>query len=166
MVRAIVHDPPSTLLDTWEKLLMGYNTSLTGRLDIDPPLNWKEAQCHPLFVPDGEEPKKALKLLIDEDSVETDDGPLRRRRGVALVFAWDYPVVCYDILQELQAAIDHAGPQRTYSGEMEATGSDWNDLWKLTVIDGRAARLVPTITWPDGTVEQNDRYKDKETRSR
>lgn len=32
-------------------------------------------------------------------------------------------------------------------------GEDFNDLWKLAVIDGKATRIVPVITWPDGTTE-------------
>lgn len=145
---------------------MGYTTELTGRIVIDPPLNWAESQSHPLYLAEGEDPKKALKLLVVEDDVETDEGTLKRRRGVALAFAWDYPVTCYDILDELQEAIDYAGAGNAHIGEMEATGEDWNDLWKLTVVEGRAVRLVPTITWPDGSVEQNTRYKDKEASAR
>lgn len=137
---------------------MGYTTGLTGHIKIEPPLKWTRSKDHPLYVPDGKEPAGALKLLVVEDQVETDDGKLARLLGVALVFAWDYPVTCYDILSELQQAVDYAGPGHEHIGEMYASGEDWNDLWKLAVVKGKASRLIPTITWPDGTVEDNDRY--------
>jgi hypothetical protein len=138
---------------------MGYETELRGELMIQPLLRWAQYKdSQHLGLDNAKKNNKSLYLLESSTPVETEEGILERRQAYGLGFAWPYPVKMYDILEELQALVDAVGPEHRITGEMRAEGSDFADIWKLTVVAGRAVRLIPTITWPDGTVEAS-RYQ-------
>lgn len=138
---------------------MGYDSSLAGELTIEPPLRWAEYKDSPWYGVDrARNTGKALRLAEQREKVETDDGPLERRTAEAVVFAWEYPVKMYDLVDELQALVD-AFPGHEFTGEMRGTGTDFGDIWLLRVnADRKAERVLPTITWPDGSVLLNERY--------
>lgn len=139
---------------------MGYTTSLSGELRIDPPLRWAEYKDSPWLGGDrARSNHKGLCLLQDKETVETDDGPLERRTAGRVVYAWDNPEKLYDIVDELQALVD-AHPDREFTGEFRARGEDFGDIWLLRInADRKAERVLPTITWPDGSVLVNERYR-------
>jgi hypothetical protein len=141
---------------------MGYTSTIWGEITIDPPLTWAQAKDHPFRKPDGGDVnwRTALCLVMHEENQETDRGVLHLRQGVGVQYAWERPEKCREVLGELQRIVDLAGPAHTFTGALEGTGSDFGDIWLLRVIDGRAVRWLPTITWPDGTVLVNDRYRD------
>ncbi len=142
-------------------MTVGYDSTLSGGFTIDPPLRYVEFKDSP-FGAGGEKAREAglgVCLVEERETVETDDGPLERRTASRVVFAWNYPVKLYDIVTELQGLVD-AFPDHEFTGEFQGEGSDFGDIWLLRVTEDRkVVRILPTITWPDGTVLHNERYK-------
>jgi hypothetical protein len=122
---------------------MGYNTSVTGEIRIEPPLTWREFKDSP-FVGDS----KDVRLRVEAETVDTDDGPLMRKTAVALAPAWEDSYKAYNLVEHVQQAID-AFPGHTFTGRLECEGEENADLWRVTVRDGRAVRVEPRIVWPD-----------------
>lgn len=139
---------------------MGYNTRLSGQITISPPLRWTQYKDSPFYGSEqARDNGKGICLVEQRDVVDTDDGPLEKRTATRVVFAWDYPVKLYNAVDELQALVDEY-PGHEFIGEFRAEGEDFGDIWLLRVNDDRKAeRVLPTITWPDGTVLVNERYK-------
>lgn len=129
---------------------MGYYTSVEGEITITPPLAWSEFKDSPfnsasLDTFDG---MKNIKLRIDEETVETDEGHLVRRTATALVPAWGESAKYYYLVDHVQAAID-AFPGHTFTGRLECSGEDAGDLWRVVIRGGRAVKVQPQLIWPD-----------------
>lgn len=122
---------------------MGYNTSVTGEIRIEPPLAWREFKDSPFAGRDMD-----VKLRIDEETVDTDDGPLIRKTASAIVPAWEDSYKAYKLIEHVQQAID-AFPGHTFTGRLECEGEENTDLWRVVIRDGRAVRVEPRIVWPD-----------------
>lgn len=139
---------------------MGYDSTLAGELEIEPRLRWaqyKDSEHYPAGR--ARDTGKGVYLVEQKETVDTEDGPLERRTVDRLAFAWNYPVKLYDIVAELQALVD-AHPEHEFVGEFRGEGADFGDIWLLRVNDGRKVeRVLPTITWPDGTVLVNTHYR-------
>jgi hypothetical protein len=138
---------------------MGYDSRLAGELTIKPPLKWadiKDSQY--LGAERARENHKGVCLVGRSEPVETDEGTLTRRYADSVAFAWDYPVKLYEVVEEIQDLVD-SYPDHEFAGELRGTGSDFGDIWLLRVgVDRRVERILPTITWPDGTVLKNEHY--------
>jgi Family of unknown function (DUF6205) len=122
---------------------MGYNTSVTGEIRIEPPLAWREFKDSPFAGRDMD-----VKLRIDEETVDTDDGPLIRKTASAIVPAWEDSYKAYKLIEHVQQVID-AFPGHTFTGRLECEGEENTDLWRVVIRDGRAVRIEPRIVWPD-----------------
>lgn len=138
---------------------MGYDSSLAGELRIEPPLTWAQIKdSEHLGCERARENGKGVCLVERDELVETDEGTLTRRYADSVAFAWDYPVKLYDIVAEIQTLVD-AYPDREFTGEFRGEGYDFGDIWLLRVnADRRVERILPTITWPDGSVLKNEHY--------
>jgi hypothetical protein len=122
---------------------MGYNTSVTGEIRIEPPLAWREFKDSPFAGRDMD-----VKLRIDEETIDTDDGPLIRKTASAIVPAWEDSYKAYKLIDHVQQAID-AFPGHTFTGRLECEGEENTDIWRVVIRDGRAVRIEPRIVWPD-----------------
>ncbi|MFK0062661.1 DUF6205 family protein [Streptomyces werraensis] len=122
---------------------MGYNTSVTGEIRIEPPLSWREFKDSPFTGQDMD-----VKLRIDAETVDTDDGPLMRKTASAIVPAWEDSYKAYKLIEHVQQVID-AFPGHTFTGRLECEGEENTDIWRVIVRDGRALRIEPRIVWPD-----------------
>lgn len=144
---------------------MGYDSGLDGELLIEPPLRWAEYRDSEYFPADVARDKNHGVCLVEtRETVDTEDGPLERRTAVRVVFAYDYRVKLYDIVADLQALVD-AHPGHQFTGEFRGSGYDFGDIWLLRVnADRKVERVLPTITWPDGTVLVNERYQHEQRR--
>lgn len=138
---------------------MGYDSSLAGELRIEPPLKWAEYKdSEHCGYERARENGKGVQLVDRSEEVETEDGTLTRRYCDSVAFAWNYPVKLYDIVEEIQALAD-AYPDHEFTGELRGEGYDFGDIWLLRVNnDRKVERILPTITWPDGSVLKNERY--------
>ncbi|MET7436611.1 DUF6205 family protein [Streptomyces sp. NPDC005496] len=131
---------------------MGYITHVTGEFSIEPPLTWNEIKNSP-FDKAGREglwyaPEIDLGLRVAEDSVDTDEGPLLRRTGAALVMPYIDEYRARHLVEQVQRCID-LFPGHTFSGRLECEGEENKDLWRVVVRDGRAVKVTPRIIWPD-----------------
>jgi hypothetical protein len=122
---------------------MGYNTSVSGEIRIEPPLAWREFKDSPFTGTD-----KDVTLHVDEETVTTDDGPLIRKTAIALVPTWEDSYKAYKLVEHVQEAID-AFPGHTFTGRLDCEGEENTDLWRVVIRDGRAVRVEPRIVWPD-----------------
>jgi hypothetical protein len=128
---------------------MGYITHVRGEFAITPTLTWNEFKDSK-FAPHNLESSynPSLALRVDEDTVDTDEGPLLRRTATALVMRDIDEYRAYSLLEEVQEAVD-AFPGHVFAGRLECEGEENTDIWRVIIRDGRAVRVEPRITWPD-----------------
>jgi len=128
---------------------MGYTTHVRGEFAIEPPLTWNEFKDSPFspYPPAGDDCIE-LVLRVDEETVETDDGPLLRRTASALVMSEIDEYRAHGLLDVVQKAVD-AFPGHAFTGRLECEGEENTDIWRVIVRDGRALKIVPRIVWPE-----------------
>lgn len=128
---------------------MGYITHVRGEFGITPPLTWNEFKDSPFspFPPAGDA-RIELVLRVDEETIETDDGPLLRRTASALVMSEIDEYRAHGLLELVQRAVD-AFPGHSFTGRLDCEGEENTDLWRVIVRDGRALRIEPRIVWPE-----------------
>lgn len=130
---------------------MGYITSFNGELAIEPPLNWAEVRTS-RFGPDQfERNGKDVKIRVQEETVDTADGQLIRRQGVAIIPAYEDEMRGHNIVDHVQEFLYECAGHHTLTGRLDCEGEDAGDLWRLEIHDGRAVKVTPRIVWPDGT---------------
>lgn len=130
---------------------MGYTTRFMGEIAITPPIPWASIKGSP-FMPEAaaSRPGKDVKFRIESFERETPEGSLLVRRAIALVSTWEDEARGYNIVEHVQDAIE-AFPEHTFSGRIDAEGEEAGDIWRLKVVDGKATRFEPTITWPEAS---------------
>lgn len=138
---------------------MGYNSTLRGEIEISPPLRWGQYKDSDFYGYDRAQGNdKGIYIVGDSEKVETLDGTLEKRTAARIEFAWPYAVKLYDVVEELQEIVD-AYPDHSFTGEFEGSGANFGDIWKLVVGEDRQVRkILPTITWPDGSVLDNPHH--------
>lgn len=131
---------------------MGYITNFTGQLDIEPPIAWPDVKDSANLPDRAGDKGLDLKFVLDEQTVDTDEGVFVRRTAVAVEPTWEDEMRGYEIVAQLQRLVD-TFPGHTFVGYISAEGEESGDLWRLQVVDGVATKVHPRITWPDGTEE-------------
>jgi len=128
---------------------MGYYTRVTGEIRIDPPLPWAKIGGSK-FLPDKAwHAELCVKLRVDVEEVDTDEGTLTRRTATAVEPVTDESFKAYTLTEDLQKLVDWAGSEHRFVGRFSCEGEETGDLWRLHVVDGRAVEVRPTVTWPD-----------------
>ena len=129
---------------------MGYYTSVTGELRIEPPLTWAEFKDSPFNGSsiDAWDGLKEVRLRIAEEHVDTDEGSLIRKTATALIPESEDSRKYYHLVEHVQQAID-SFPGHTFTGRLDCEGEDNGDLWRVVIRDGRAEKVTPRIVWPD-----------------
>jgi hypothetical protein len=125
---------------------MSYTTHVRGEFTIEPPLTWPEFKDSPFATDDRR--ASDLVLRVDEQTIDTDDGPLLRRTATALVMREIDEYNSRNLLAQVQKAID-AFPGHAFTGRLDCEGEENTDLWRVVVRDGRAVKVEPRIVWPD-----------------
>jgi hypothetical protein len=128
---------------------MGYTTHVVGEFVITPPLTWaefKDSRFAPHNIDDAWEP--SLILRVDEDTVDTDEGPLLRRTATALAMREISEYRAHGLVDEVQSAID-AFPGHTFTGRLDCEGEEDTDIWRVVIRDSRAVKVKARIVWPD-----------------
>jgi hypothetical protein len=132
---------------------MGYTTRFSGELRIEPPLTWAEIRDSRFGPERAESERLDVKVRVEEAEVETDEGTMTRRAGVALVPTWEDEMRGYDIVEHVQSFLDSNAGTHALTGRLDCAGEDAGDIWRLEIHDGRAVQVRPRIVWPDGTEE-------------
>ncbi|MER0476788.1 DUF6205 family protein [Streptomyces sp. Edi2] len=126
---------------------MTYYTAVSGQILIDPPLRGAALKKSPFYNPwAGGEAQRCICLGIEEEPAGPEEAgePVARRVISADVERLD----AFDMEGELQELIDEF-PGHTFTGRLECIGDNhWNDMWGVTVRNGRAEEVKPTVTWP------------------
>ncbi len=127
---------------------MGTLSRYDGRIDIDPPLPWSLIKDSPSYARAGF--NSDVRLVIEQDEIDTEDGFTIKRRAVAIVPASEDSFKGYDMVAHVQAVVDLAregGHDAKFSGYIEAV-SEEGDRWRIAVVHGQAREFLPTLTWP------------------
>jgi hypothetical protein len=125
---------------------MGYHTTVDGEIRIEPPLTWAEFKTSPFYGFDSCE--RDVRLKVDEEIVDTDEGQLIRRTAAALEGAWEGGFKAYHLMEHVQEAID-SFPGHTFTGRLDCEGEEATDVWRVVIRDGVAVKVEPSIVWPD-----------------
>jgi hypothetical protein len=134
---------------------VGNYTTVSGEIRIEPPLKWAEFKDSPFYAADK---RRDVRLLVDEETVDTDEGQMIRKTAVALEGSWEGGYKAYHLLDHVQEAIA-AFPGHAFTGRLECEGEDATDVWRVVVRDGVAVKVEPRIVWPDED-EAGDRDDD------
>jgi hypothetical protein len=122
---------------------VGYESHFTGRITITPPLSWAEIRA--TRTPGLQD----VRLDLDEQITDTDDGQTRIVRATAVVPLTTGAYNGYDIAKELQALID-AHQAHEFTGEIAARPLDpGGEPWRWIIRDRRVIRQVPELAWRD-----------------
>lgn len=126
---------------------MGYETVVSGSIDIEPPIPWGELRKRkwPVDEPDA----KDIYLKLDETKVDAEDGVMVLRKAVAIVPAFYCAYKAHKLFAHVQEVIDAFGKGRSFSGYLECHGETPGDLWRVYVRNGAAVEVQPEIVWPD-----------------
>lgn len=131
---------------------MGYVTYARGEIAIVPPLKPREMDGSP-FMPDNAREYRTprdVMFRIEIEEIPTDDGILFKRHGVAVVSSWEDEPRNYNIVDHLQELVERHGDGHEFVGRFDMEGEESGDIWRLKVVNGRATRFDPIVTWPDG----------------
>lgn len=124
---------------------MGYYTRVTGEISIEPPLTWAEVQQHINFATTA---NYNVRLHLDEETVDTDEGQLIRKTAAAIVPVTDDSFKAYQLVEHVQQFMNEY-PSHTFTGRLECEGEEAGDLWRVVIRDGRAVKVEPRIVWPE-----------------
>lgn len=128
---------------------MSYRTRVDGEFAITPPLAWpefKDSEFAPHNITQSYDPD--LILRVDEETVDTADGPLLKRTATALVMREIDEYNSRNLLDQVQKAVD-SFPGHAFTGRLDCEGEENTDMWRVVVRDGRAVKVQPRIVWPD-----------------
>ncbi|MCX5066738.1 hypothetical protein OOJ91_12865 [Micromonospora lupini] len=128
---------------------MSYFVSITGEIEIVPPIPWGQIRDS-VFLPDKARHHKDAKFRIEEQEVETDEGVLNMRSATALLSTWGDEAQGRHLVKDVQEVID-AYPGHEFIGRLDCSGERPGDLWRVEIHGRRAVRVEPRIVWPDGS---------------
>lgn len=130
---------------------MGYIVSITGEIDINPPIPWGRIMGSP-FLP--EEARKVdgkdVKFRIEQQDRETDEGTLTVRSATALLSTWADEARGRHLVEHVQEAIN-AFPDHEFTGRLDCAGERPGHLWRVEIHGRRVVKVEPRIVWPDGS---------------
>jgi hypothetical protein len=131
---------------------MGYRTRAEGEFAIVPPLTWPEFKDS-IFAPHNHADRNRyngpdVELRIQEESVDTPEGPLLRRTAVALDMREIDEYNARNLEDWLQKAADEfAG--HDFQGYISCEGEENDDMWRAYIRDGKVVVVKPRIVWPE-----------------
>lgn len=134
---------------------MGYETELSGEIEIHPHIPWKYVR-ESVFLPGNATRGQRLNgrdimFRIAEHVEETDEGTLTIKSAVALLPTHNgYAGKIVDHVQEVVDSFpeyDFSNGRIDAEGEGDGVGQD-PDVWRLKVVDRVATKFRPTLVWP------------------
>lgn len=131
---------------------MGTLSRYTGVIEFSQPLKWGQFKDSPAARPDDPRVDCDVRLLIDNDTVETEDGMLNVMRALAVTAVTDGSFKGYYVQDHLQEVVDMAlaaVPEMTFRGRIDAV-CETGERWRFKVIDGKVQMFEPVLAWPAG----------------
>lgn len=134
---------------------MGNESLVEGSIDIVGDVNYAtvaESRFNP-DAPDFKPNSVTINYEFEEATVTVAEGVLTRKMLVAIVPAFEFPYKAYDLVSEVQEAIDEitAASEVTFVDYLEVHGEHFEDHWRVRVIDGKAVRVKGRIVYDDPT---------------
>ena len=126
---------------------MGYYTSMTGELQIEPPAKWSEIKDS-LYLQVG---KELFHIEVEEVEVVCDEGLLITKRGVAVI-PYEEGTKAYTVDEDLKELVDSL-PGHKFVGCIEGEGEENSDMWRLYVRNGKVIKHTVRAQWPDAPEE-------------
>lgn len=145
---------------------MGYNTYVSGEIQIMPPITYRELQAMGLQRMDAGYADPNLYYLLQDRNYadvavrvelqtrDTDEGVLTAVAGVAIVPAWEDEYKAYTIEEDLRAIVNamnkvSPGVTRTFHGRLDGEGEENTDMWRLKVVNGDVKIFHAKIVWDE-----------------
>jgi hypothetical protein len=131
---------------------MGTLSRYTGTIEFSQPLKWGQFKDLDAANPNDVRLDCDVRLLVDNDTVETEDGLLSVRRAIAVKPITDDSFKGYQMQEHLQVVVDAAlaaVPEMEFRGVIDAVCED-GDRWRFKVIDGIVREFRPVLAWPEG----------------
>lgn len=129
---------------------MGDVVHATGSVAINPPLEWGDLTDKDRWLAARRRGSvwTDVLLVVTEESVDTQEGTLFRKSATRIV-ANDGESDMRDLEENIQEIVTRHG-DRQFTGYIECRSTDYGDVWRVMVRDGKVRRVDPIITWPEG----------------
>jgi hypothetical protein len=131
---------------------MGTLSRYTGSIEFSQPLKWIHFKDHDAAHPNDVRLDCDVRLVIENDTVETEDGLLSVRKATAVVPITDDRFKGYCMQEHLQSVVDmalDAVPEMTFRGRIDAVCED-GERWRFKVVNGKVEMFQPVTAWPAG----------------
>lgn len=130
---------------------MGYNSRVTGRIEIQPPLRWATIRSSD-FTPVNRRSESVVYELEDQ-TLDTNDGQHTVIRAVAVVPAVEDRQSHYGLDDELaQIGREVIAAGSRLHGWLIRSGEEQGDVQRYTIGDsGVVITEAARLSWPDGT---------------
>jgi hypothetical protein len=131
---------------------MGYDSRVTGELELDPPVPYKIFKNSPFYdlspaYDKGDAP--AVVFEVSSFEQDTDQGTLTIRQAIAIVPGEEGWGKLYKIMEEVQAALDILPAATKVTGYLQGRGEGTHDVWRIYVGEGlRAVKVVGRTVYP------------------
>src|SRR5215469_2186049 len=123
---------------------MGYYSTISGEITINPPLRWSEVKDTKFLpAPSGD---RALRIRCIEETNNTDDGEILIRRGVAIADNLGEAAKYYELEGELREILS-AYPDRKFTGYIVRVGDENGDVERYWIQDGRVHSEKAALVW-------------------
>lgn len=131
---------------------MGTLSRYTGVIEFSQPLKWGVFKNHDAAHPHDVRRDCDVRLVIENETAETEDGMLNVMRALAITAVTDDSFKGYYVQEHLQSVVDMAlaaVPEMTFRGRIDAV-SENGERWRFKVIDGKVQMFEPVLAWPAG----------------
>jgi hypothetical protein len=141
---------------------MSGDAHITGRIRITPPITWRELADKKWATGASERfggPYPDAKVELDQRDVDTDQGVLSVRAGVAIVpeggetNGYTLTEDVDRIVREFTTAPD--GTIRRFEGWLHLVWAGGEEIHRLHVVDGAAVEACPQVVWPVGARDED-----------
>jgi hypothetical protein len=129
---------------------MGYDTRVTGRVAITPPLTWEEISEHGAdWLPERAwMAGQGFKLVVEERPIDGVPGGFMREAAVVVPVSDDS--YSADALPEDEVrGLVRRFPGHSFDGMFEGHGADFGDGWRLHVRSRHVHLVQCRVVWPD-----------------
>jgi Family of unknown function (DUF6205) len=127
-----------------------YESIVSGRFTIEPPLTWSQIKNSRFNVEDGTGKSPDIRFEVFQEETETDEG-LNIRIFCRSVAPYQPSRFGAYTLVEDAAELRDAFPGHEIRGEMILCGDDSGDIRRVVIDDTGVREEKARLLWPDGT---------------
>lgn len=142
---------------------MSGDARISGRIVIDPPITWPELAGQE-WATEGNYRHEGgygcdAKVAVDHRDVDTEQGVLSVRLGVAIVPEGG-ETSGYGLVPSVERIVGAFGrtpdgAPRTFSGFLHVVWGGGESVYRVHVVDGRVVESEPKLWWPEGARDED-----------